>query len=497
MPEYSPSGRATGTVPLKAIILRPFYGDVTLMSIESRDVIVLGSGPGGYVAAIRAAQLGKKVTIVERESLGGVCLNWGCIPSKALLKAGHLYHDMHHSKEYGFSAENITLDFPRVVARSREVAGKLTGGVSYLMKKNKVEVVFGNGKLRPGQLLEVTSSEGKVTTYKFNDIIIATGARPRTLPHIPVDGELIHTYRTLLEYKRLPKKTLVIGGGVIGVEFGYFHSAFGTEVTVVEMLDQILPFEDPEVAQGLQRIFSKKGMNIITGAAVTEVTKNGTTASATIKKKDGTTETWTGDLILCSIGVVPNTEQLGLEAVGIATDRGFIKTDAFLRTSVPHYYAIGDVVAGTPQLAHVASHEGMVAAETLAGHATQGMHYDNVPSCTYCQPQVASVGLNERQLKDKGIKYRVGKVPFSAIGKAIAIGEQDGFIKVLIDDTVGEVLGVHILHAEATELIAEAGIIRSHEGIAASVVDTIHAHPTLSESMMEAMAAALGRPVNT
>jgi dihydrolipoamide dehydrogenase len=467
------------------------------MSTEKRDVIVLGAGPGGYVAAIRAAQLGRKVTIVERESLGGVCLNWGCIPSKALLKAGQLYQDLHHSSEFGFKAEKVTLDFPQVIKRSRDVAGKLSGGVSYLMKKAKAEVIYGTGKLQKGNVLAVTAADGKTTSYAFNDIIIATGARPRTLPHIPIDGEVIHTYRTILEYKKLPKKTLIIGGGVIGVEFGYFHSAFGAEVTIVEMLDQILPLEDLEVAQGLQRIFEKRGVQIKTGCSVKSVEKKGSTVTATIEKKNGEIETWTGDCILCSIGVTPNTESLGLEEVGIAMERGFIKTNPYMQTSIPHHFAIGDIVAGTPQLAHVASHEGIVAAEALAGHDTAGMHYDNVPSCTYCQPQVASVGLTEKKLKEQGIKYRVGKVPFGAIGKAIAIGESDGFIKVLIDEKVGEVLGVHILHAEATELIAEAGIIRSHEGIAASVVDTIHAHPTLSEAMMEAMAAALGRPINT
>jgi dihydrolipoamide dehydrogenase len=468
----------------------------------TKDLIVLGSGPGGYIAAIRAAQLGRKVTIVEREALGGVCLNWGCIPSKALLKSAQLYQSLNHASEFGFTAEKITLDFPKVVERSREVSGKLSGGVGYLMKKNKIEVILGTGVLERGKVLKVTSKEGKETIYSFNDIIIATGARPRTIPGIEIDGEVIHTYRTILEYKKLPKKTLIIGGGVIGVEFAYFHSSFGTDVTIVEMMDQILPLEDSEVAQGLERSFKKRGLKVHTGSKVISVKRGGTKANpnvtVTLELKGGKTETWEGDCCLCAVGVVPNIENLGLENVGIETSRGGIKVDQYLRTSLPNYWAIGDVI-GAPQLAHVASHEGVIAAENACANNNSHLHlmrYDNVPSCTYCQPQVASIGDNEQTLKSKGIKYRVGKIPFSAIGKAIAIGEQEGFIKVLIDDSVGEVLGVHILHSEATELIAEAGIIRSHEGIAASVVETIHAHPTLSEGMMEAMALALGRPLN-
>lgn len=464
------------------------------MSVESRDLIVLGSGPGGYVAAIRAAQLGRKVSIVERDALGGVCLNWGCIPSKSLLRAAQLYHDMKRSEEFGFEIDSIRVDFPRVIDRSRDVAGKLSQGVSFLMKKNKVEVLQGNGVLESGNRLVVTDRNGRATPYDYKDIIIATGARPRVFPGIEIDGEVVHTYRTMLEFKRLPQKLLVIGAGAIGIEFAYFFSTLGAKVTVVEMVNQVLPVEDTEIANNLQKILERRGMTIITGAKVEDFKRTGKTVSASIMK-DGQAEKWTGDCALFAVGVSPNTDEIGLEKAGIASERGFITVDPFLRTSVPHHFAIGDIVRG-PQLAHKASHEGMIAAEAACDKAHHPMDYSNIPGCTFCQPQVASVGLTEQACKERGIKYRIGKIPFQAIGKAIAIGEPEGMIKVIIDSEVGEVLGVHILHSEATELITEAAIVRSHEGIAASVIETIHPHPTLSEAMMEAMALALGRPIN-
>lgn len=464
------------------------------MASQSRDLLVLGSGPGGYVAAIRAAQLGRQVAIVERESLGGVCLNWGCIPSKALLRSAQLFNDIKHASTFGFNTGEVAVDFKRIIERSREVASKLSGGVNYLMKKNKIEIISGNGVLEKGNKLVVTDSSKKSTTYDFKDIIIATGARPRPLPGIDVDGEVIHTSRTVLESKRLPKKMLIIGAGAIGVEFAYFFNTLGTQVTLVEMADQILPVEDTEVAQTLEKVFTKNGMTVRVATAVEGLKRSGPAVSATLKGKSGS-EQWSGDACLIAIGIMPNTENIGLEKVGIETNRGFIKVDELLRTNVPHHFAIGDV-AGGAALAHKASHEGLIAAEVAAGKSKHPMKYDNIPGCTYCQPQVASVGLTEKAAKAKGIKYRVGKMPFSAVGKAIAIGEQEGFVKVIIDDEVGEVLGVHIIHAEATELISEAAIIRSHEGIAASVLDTIHPHPTLSEAVMEAMGLALGRPIN-
>ncbi len=459
----------------------------------SKDLVVLGSGPGGYIAAIRAAQLGRKVSIVERENLGGVCLNWGCIPSKALLRSAKMHHDIKEADQYGFDVDNVKINFPKIIDRSRGVANKLSGGVQYLMKKNKIEVIKGEGKLAKGNKL-VVSNAGKSETITFKDIIIATGARARDIPGVKIDGEVIHNYRTILDYKRLPQKLLVIGAGAIGIEFAYFFNSMGAQVTVVEMQDQILPVEDPEVAKELQKQLSKQGITFKTGAASEGIKKSGKTITATIKTGNDS-EKWSGDTCLIGIGFIPNTENIGLEEVGIKTDRGFINVDGFLKTNVANHFAIGDCTGGA-LLAHKASHEGIVAAESASGKAPHPVDYNNIPSCYYCQPQVASVGLNERQLKEKGIKYKSGKIPFSAVGKAIAIGEPEGFIKVLIDPEIGEVLGVHIVHAEATELISEAAIIRSHEGIASSVLDTIHPHPTLSESMAEAFALALDRPMN-
>ncbi len=469
------------------------------MATEVRDLIVLGSGPGGYVAAIRASQLGRKVTLVEKAELGGVCLNWGCIPSKALLRAAQLFHDIKRGGEYGFEVGNVKLDFPSVIQRSRDVATKMEGGVAFLMKKNKVEVVKGTGFIEKGKILSVTDASGKKTPYSYKDIIIATGARAKEIPNLEVDGKVVHTARTILNHRILPQKLLVIGAGAIGMEFAYFFNSFGTKVTVVEMLPQILPVEDTEIANALEKIMVKNGMTIRTKAKLEDLKVSGKTLSASIMTDKGGekgVEKWTGDTCLVSIGVNPNSQGIGLENAGITvTDRGFIKVDGYLKTSAPNHYAIGDVT-GQQMLAHKASHEGIIAAESACGKNPHAMRYDNIPGCTYCQPQVASVGLTEQACKEKGIKYRVGKMPFSAVGKAVAIGEADGMTKVIIDDQIGEVLGVHILHSEATELISEAAIIRSHEGIAASVVDTVHPHPTLSESMMEAMAIALGRPIN-
>ena len=464
------------------------------MTTEAKDLVVLGAGPGGYSAAIRASQLGRKVTLIEREALGGVCLNWGCIPSKALLRTAQLYTDIKHAEEFGITVGDVKFDFPSIIARSRGVAEKLSGGVAYLMKKNKIETIFGNAKLLPGKKLALTKNDGGSTEISFNDIVIATGGRARTLPNIDVDGEVFHTARTILANKRLPQKLLVVGAGAIGIEFAYFFSSLGVQVTVAEMQNQILPVEDKEVATTLEKIFKKKGMIIKTNAKVENLKRSGKTASCTIEQ-NGENEKWSGDACLIAIGVIPNTDNLGLEDVGITTDRGFIQTNGFMQTNVAGYYAIGDVI-GMPQLAHKASHEALLAAEAACGKAEHEMEYDNIPGCTYCQPQVASVGLTEEKAKEMGLKYRVGKMPFAAVGKAIAIGETDGFVKVIADESTGEILGAHILHAEATELISELVLARSHEAITSSVLETVHPHPTLAESVMEAMAIAEGRPIN-
>lgn len=459
-----------------------------------KDLVVLGSGPGGYIAAIRAAQLGRKVSIIERDALGGICLNWGCIPTKALLKTAHLFSEMQHAESYGIEAVTPKPNFDKIIGRSRDVAAKLSAGISFLMKKNKVEVLVGSGKILPGKKLEISSKDSS-SVISFKDIIIATGARAKVIPGIEVDGKQIHTYRTILNNRVMPKKLLVMGAGAIGVEFAYFFHSIGVEVTLVEMLERVLPIEDYEVSDTLQKIFTKKGLKIKTSTAVENLVKSGSGVSANLKSKDGKVEAWSGDMCLVAIGVTGNVENIGLEEVGIKFERGAIDVDGFMRTNLANHFAIGDV-AGGPWLAHVASHEGVVAAEAACGVAEHPMHYDNIPGCTYCQPQVASVGLTEQAAKEKGLKYKIGKMPFSAVGKAIAIGDSDGFVKSIVDVETGEVYGVHIIHAEATELISEAAIIRSHEGIAQSVLDTIHPHPTLSESIMESMAIALGKPMN-
>lgn len=463
------------------------------MDINKRDLIVIGSGPGGYVAAIRATQLGRQTTIIEKDSLGGVCLNWGCIPSKALLTSAQHYQEIKHAEHFGIMVDGLRLDFPAVVKRSRDVSEKLSKGVSYLMRKNEIEVIKGNASFVDNGTVEVVSGE-EVQHYQYNDAIIATGGSPRLLPNVTVDGDLIHTSRTILELRRLPQKVLIIGAGAIGVEFAYLYSTFGAQVTLVEILDQILPIEDRESSQTVKGFLEKQGVIIKLGTALKALTKSGKTVSAIVTKADQE-EQWSGDCCLLAIGITPNSSDIGLEKLGIELEKGFIKVDNQMRTSLPHHFAIGDV-AGGPLLAHVASHEGIVAAEVAAGNFSNTISYDNIPSCTYCQPQVASIGLTEQAAQDKGLKYSIGKAPFSANGKAIAAGSDYGFLKVLVAENSGEILGVHIVHAEATELISAAALIRSHEGVAESVLETIHPHPTLSEAMAEAMAQALNRPIN-
>jgi len=454
---------------------------------------VIGAGPGGYVAAIRAAQLGKKTAVIEKESPGGICLNWGCIPTKALLKSAELFRTMQHAKDYGLHASEVGYDFPGVMKRSRGVVDKMTKGVQFLMKKNKIELIAGHARFTgPGQL-SVTDAQNAVRPIGYKNAIIATGARARTF-NFPVDGERVLTYRHALALQEAPRKLLVIGAGAIGMEFAYFFNSFGAEVTVVEMLDQVLPIEDEEIGRALEKSFTKYGVQIRTKTSVESIERKGSSVSALLKSGDKV-EQWSGDFALVAVGVQGNVEDLGLEKIGITPERSFIKVDKYYRTNVPGVCAIGDVV-GPPWLAHVASHEGIVCAEHLAGYPTHPVDYGNVPGCTYCQPQVASVGLTEKKAIETGRKIKVGRFPFTASGKAVATNETEGFVKVVIDAELEEVLGVHIIHAEATELIGEAAVIRSHEGVASSVFNTIHAHPTLSEAVMEAMGDALGRAIH-
>jgi dihydrolipoamide dehydrogenase len=465
------------------------------MSTQSYDCIVIGAGPGGYVAAIRAAQLGLRTAVIEKENPGGVCLNWGCIPTKALLKSAEMLQHMQHASNFGLQAESVSFDFPAVIKRSRGVVDKMTKGVSFLLKKNKVDVIMGHGRLEPGNFVVVKNAKNEETAYGYKNVIIATGARAKTFPSLPVDGERVITYRHALALEECPKKLLVVGAGAIGIEFAYFYNSFGADVTVVELKDQILPVEDEEISKALKRNFEKTKIKIMNGTVVESLERKGNSVNALLKTGDKV-EQWSGDYCLVAVGVTGNVEGIGLEKVGIRPkNNSDIQVDQYYRTGVPGIYAIGDVI-GPPWLAHVASHEGIIAAEHIAGQHPHPMDYGNVPGCTYCQPQVASIGQTEAQARAAGVAVKVGRFPFSASGKAVATNETEGFVKVVIDEKTEEILGIHIIHAEATELIAEAGIIRSHEGIASSVLNTIHAHPTLGEAVMEAMGDALGRAIH-
>ena len=459
---------------------------------DNFDCVIIGAGPGGYVAAIRAAQLGLKTAVIEREAPGGVCLNWGCIPTKALLKTAEIFNTIKHASDFGISVSEASYNFPAVIDRSLKVVDRMTNGVQFLLKKNKVTLIKGHAKINRGNTITVTGDTN--TTVSYKNLIIATGARARTLPSLPVDNERVITYREAIRLKDKPQKMLVVGAGAIGIEFAYFYNSFGTDVTVVEIMDHVLPIEDEEVATVLQRNLIKQGIKVKTKTMVESLERKGNTVSALLKTGDNV-EQWSGDYCLVAVGVQGNVENLGLEEIGIKPDRSFIKVDQNYRTNVPNVYAIGDII-GPPLLAHVASHEGIIAAEHIAGKHPHPMDYGNVPGCTYCQPQVASVGLTEKAARAAGRNIAVGKFPFSASGKAVAINETEGMVKVVIDKDIEEILGVHIVHAEATELIAEAGLARSHEAIASSVLETVHAHPTLSEAVMEAMGAALGRPIH-
>ncbi len=455
------------------------------------DLVVLGSGPGGYVAAIRAAQLGLKVAIVERENLGGICLNWGCIPTKALLRSAEIYHYMQHASDYGLTAANISADIDAVVKRSRGVAKQLNQGVTHLMKKNKITVHMGDGKLLAANTLSVTK-DGKTEELTAKNIIIATGARARDLLFAPADGKRIWTYRHAMVPPEMPKKLLVIGSGAIGIEFASFYNDMGADVTVVEMLDRIVPVEDADVSAFLEKSLTKQGMTIMTGAGVESLQATATGVSASIKGKDGKVATSEFTHCIVAIGIVPNTENIGLEALGVEMDRGFLKTDTNCRTNVPGLWAIGDITA-PPWLAHKASHEGVIAAETIAGGHPHAMDPLNIPGCTYCHPQVASVGLTEAKAKEAGFDVKVGNFPFMGNGKAIALGEAEGFIKTVFDAKTGELLGAHMVGAEVTELIQGYTIGKTAELVEADFMHTVFPHPTLSEMMHESVLGAYGK----
>ena len=455
---------------------------------EQYDVIVIGSGPGGYPAAIRASQLGMKVAVVEKESLGGICLNWGCIPTKALLKSAQVFEYMHHAEDYGLKVEKAEADFEAVVKRSRGVANGMSKGIEFLFKKNKITAIFGFGKLLPNKQVEVTDAEGKKTIYSANHIILATGGRARELPSLKIDGEKIIEYRKAMSLPKKPESMVVVGSGAIGVEFAYFYNAMGTKVTIVEFMPRIVPNEDEAISKELTKIYKKAGMNIMTSSEVTSVDTSGKNCKVHINTAKGEVVEEC-EVVLSAVGVSTNLEGIGLEDVGVITDRGRVKVDGHYRTNIPGVYAIGDITAG-PALAHVATAEGIICAEAIAGQNPHPLDYGNIPGCTYCQPEIASVGYTEQAAKDAGYEIKVGKFPFTASGKAKASGASQGFVKVIFDAKYGEWLGAHLIGANVTEMIAEVVAARKLETTGHEIIKSVHPHPTMSEAIMEATAAA-------
>jgi dihydrolipoamide dehydrogenase len=460
----------------------------------SYDVVIIGSGPGGYVTAIRASQLGMKTAVIEKAELGGICLNWGCIPTKALLKSAQVFEYLKHAGDYGIQAGDAKADFGAVVKRSRDVAGGMSKGVQFLMKKNKIDVIAGTGKVKPGKKVEVTGADGKTQMVDAKHIIIATGARSRELPNLKQDGKKIIGYREAMTLPSQPKSMVVVGSGAIGVEFAYFYASMGTKVTIVEFLPNIVPVEDEEVSKQLERSFKKIGIDIMTEASVEAVDTTGSGCKVKIKKKDGEISL-DADIVLSAVGITPNIENIGLEEVGIATDKGRILVNKYMETNIPGYYAIGDVLP-TQALAHVASAEGITCVEKIAGLHVEPMDYNNIPGCTYCQPEIASVGYTEKKAKEAGYEIKVGKFPFSASGKAKAGGNADGFIKLIFDAKYGELLGAHMIGANVTEMIAEIVVARKLETTGHEMIKAVHPHPTMSEAIMEAAAAAYGEVIH-
>ncbi|WP_113662268.1 dihydrolipoyl dehydrogenase [Pedobacter nanyangensis] len=458
------------------------------------DLIVIGSGPGGYVTAIRASQLGFKTAIVERESLGGICLNWGCIPTKALLKSAQVFEYINHAADYGITTAEAKADFEAVVKRSRGVADGMSKGVQFLMKKNKIDVIMGTGKVKPGNKVEVKGADGSQKELSAKNIVIATGARSRELPNLKQDGKKIIGYRQAMVLPQLPKSMVVVGSGAIGVEFAYFYATMGTKVTIVEFMENIVPVEDEDVSKQLLRSLKKTGIEIMTSSSVESVDTSGEGCKVQVKTANGM-QTIECDIVLSAAGVVANIENIGLEEVGIKTDKGKIVVDEYYNTSVKGYYAIGDVVPGQA-LAHVASAEGILCVEKLAGMHVEPLDYNNIPGCTYCSPEIASVGYTEKAAKAAGYELKIGKFPFSASGKASAAGAKDGFVKLIFDAKYGELLGAHMIGANVTEMIAEIVVARKLETTGHEMIKSVHPHPTMSEAIMEAAADAYGEVIH-
>ncbi len=452
------------------------------------DLIVIGSGPGGYVAAIRASQLGMKVGVVEKESLGGICLNWGCIPTKALIKSAQVFEYITHAADYGIDVKDASVNFGNMIGRSREVANGMSKGIEFLFKKNKIDKIMGFGKLAGKKKVEVKAEDGKTTTYEAENIILATGGRAKELPNLKIDNKKIVGYRKAMVLENKPKSMVVVGSGAIGVEFAYVYNAIGVEVTIVEFLPRIVPNEDEEVSKQLEREYKKKGIKIMTNSSVKSVDTSGKGCKVLVETKKGE-QTLECDIVLSAVGVATNLEGIGLEETGVKTEKGKVVVDDFYKTNVDGVYAIGDITHG-PALAHVASAEGIICVEKIAGHSPDPLKYDNIPGCTYCSPEIASVGMTEKQAKEAGYDIKVGKFPFSASGKASAAGAKEGFVKVIFDAKYGEWLGAHMIGANVTEMIAEVVVARNLETTGHEIVKSIHPHPTMSEAIMEAAAAA-------
>lgn len=452
------------------------------------DLIVIGSGPGGYVAAIRASQLGLKVGVVEKAELGGICLNWGCIPTKALLKSAQVFEYIQHAQDYGINVGEASADFAAVIQRSRGVAQGMSKGIQFLFRKNKIDTIVGTGKLAGNKKVEVTTADGKQDTFEAEHIILATGSRSRVLPNLPIDGKKIISYREAMVLPAQPKSMVVVGSGAIGVEFAYFYNAMGTQVTIVEYMPNVVPVEDEEVSKQLEKSFKKAGITILTNSSVEAVDTSGEGCQVKVKTAQGE-ENLSCDIVLSAVGVMMNLEGIGLEETGVAVEKGRVVVDEFYRTNVPGIYAIGDIVNG-PALAHVASAEGIICVEQITGHHPEPLNYKNIPGCTYCSPEIASVGLTEKQAREQGLDIKVGKFPFSASGKASAGGVKDGFVKVIFDAKYGEWLGAHMIGANVTEMIAEVVVARKLETTGHEIIKSVHPHPTMSEAVMEATAAA-------